>query len=173
MNVLSYKTRPKAKDFIQVEILVERNSQKIIVIGRVCHLYQNSIDHLWTYVIDCRVAEKLPRYYYDSVFVALILSLSLISFSSNLHVCYAQLLQEGKALKLLATASRLDVEDFLQKKVFLEVHIYVVFILYLCYIKTWSSIFFRFIYYSVSIQYMFRFEKYLLNTSVWTLNRFK
>lgn len=29
--------------------------------------------------------------------------------------------QEGKALKLLATAARLDIEDFLQKKVFLEV----------------------------------------------------
>lgn len=37
---------------------------------------------------------------------------------------YAQLLQEGKTLKLLATAARLDVEDFLQKKVFLEVPIY-------------------------------------------------
>lgn len=31
------------------------------------------------------------------------------------------IVQEGKALKLLATASRLDIEDFLQKKVFLEV----------------------------------------------------
>lgn len=31
------------------------------------------------------------------------------------------LLQEGKALKQLATAARLDIEDFLQKKVFLEV----------------------------------------------------
>lgn len=30
-------------------------------------------------------------------------------------------LQEGKALKLLATAARLDIEDFLQKKVYLEV----------------------------------------------------
>lgn len=39
----------------------------------------------------------------------------------------AQLLQEGKALKLLATAARLDVEDFLQKKVYLEVQIYDVF----------------------------------------------
>ncbi|CAK8562231.1 unnamed protein product [Lathyrus sativus] len=64
VNVKSYKTRPKAKDFIQVEILVERKSQKIIVIGR-----------------------------------------------------------EGKALKLLATASRLDVEHFLQKKVFLEIQV--------------------------------------------------
>ncbi|KAL2504356.1 RNA binding [Abeliophyllum distichum] len=31
--------------------------------------------------------------------------------------------QEGKALKLLATAARLDIEDFLQKKVFLEVEV--------------------------------------------------
>lgn len=32
---MSYKTRPSAKDFIQVEIVVERNSQKIILIGKV------------------------------------------------------------------------------------------------------------------------------------------
>lgn len=32
--------------------------------------------------------------------------------------------QEGKALKLLATAARLDIEDFLQKKVYLEVKSY-------------------------------------------------
>lgn len=64
VNVVSYKTRPAAKDFIQVEILVERNSQKIILIGK-----------------------------------------------------------EGKALKLLATAARLDIEDFLQKKVYLEVEV--------------------------------------------------
>uniref|UniRef100_A0A2P2L1H5 GTP-binding protein era n=1 Tax=Rhizophora mucronata TaxID=61149 RepID=A0A2P2L1H5_RHIMU len=64
VNVTSYKTRPNAKDFIQVEIVVEKNSQKIIIIGR-----------------------------------------------------------EGKALKLLATASRLDIEDFLQKKVYLEIEV--------------------------------------------------
>ncbi|XP_030523693.1 GTPase ERA-like, chloroplastic isoform X3 [Rhodamnia argentea] len=64
VNVVSYKTRPNAKDFIQVEIVVEKNSQKIIVIGK-----------------------------------------------------------EGRALKLLATASRLDIEDFLQKKVYLEVEV--------------------------------------------------
>ncbi|GAA0154899.1 RNA metabolism protein [Lithospermum erythrorhizon] len=64
VNVISYKTRPNAKDFIQVEIVVEKNSQKIILIGK-----------------------------------------------------------EGKALKLLATAARLDIEDFLQKKVFLEVEV--------------------------------------------------
>ncbi|KAK9121919.1 hypothetical protein Syun_019536 [Stephania yunnanensis] len=64
VNVVSYKTRPDAKDFIQVEIVVEKNSQKIILIGK-----------------------------------------------------------EGKALKLLATAARLDIEDFLQKKVYLEVEV--------------------------------------------------
>ncbi|KAL6224605.1 hypothetical protein ACLB2K_003460 [Fragaria x ananassa] len=64
VNVLSYKSRPAAKDFIQVEIVVEKNSQKIILIGK-----------------------------------------------------------DGRALKLLATASRLDIEDFLQKKVFLEVEV--------------------------------------------------
>ena len=30
-------------------------------------------------------------------------------------------MQDGKAIKTLATASRLDIEDFLQKKVYLEV----------------------------------------------------
>ncbi|CAN7127978.1 unnamed protein product [Brassica rapa subsp. narinosa] len=64
VNVLSYKTRPAAKDFIQVEVVVDKNSQKIILIGK-----------------------------------------------------------EGKALKTLATAARLDIEDFLQKKVFLEVEV--------------------------------------------------
>ncbi|KAJ8770697.1 hypothetical protein K2173_021344 [Erythroxylum novogranatense] len=64
VNVVNYKARPTAKDFIQVEIVVEKNSQKIILIGR-----------------------------------------------------------EGKALKLLATAARLDIEDFLQKKVYLEIEV--------------------------------------------------
>ncbi|CAH8351649.1 unnamed protein product [Eruca vesicaria subsp. sativa] len=64
VNVLSYKTRPAAKDFIQVEVVVDKNSQKIILIGK-----------------------------------------------------------EGKALKTLATAARLDIEDFLEKKVFLEVEV--------------------------------------------------
>lgn len=35
VNVVNYKTRPNAKDFIQVEIVVEKNSQKIILIGKV------------------------------------------------------------------------------------------------------------------------------------------
>ncbi|XP_050230337.1 GTPase ERA-like, chloroplastic [Mercurialis annua] len=64
VNVVSYKSRPTAKDFIQVEIVVEKNSQKIIIIGK-----------------------------------------------------------EGRALKVLATAARLDIEDFLQKKVFLEIEV--------------------------------------------------
>ncbi|CAJ1942517.1 unnamed protein product [Sphenostylis stenocarpa] len=64
VNVVNYKARPNAKDYIQVEILVEKNSQKMILIGK-----------------------------------------------------------EGKALKLLATAARLDVEDFLQKKVYLEIEV--------------------------------------------------
>ncbi|PON99615.1 GTP-binding protein Era [Trema orientale] len=64
VNVMSYKARPTAKDFIQVEVVVEKNSQKIILIGK-----------------------------------------------------------EGKALKILATAARLDIENFLQKKVYLEVEV--------------------------------------------------
>ena len=35
VKVLSYKTRPAAKDFIQVEVVVDKNSQKIILIGKV------------------------------------------------------------------------------------------------------------------------------------------
>ncbi|KAD7479247.1 hypothetical protein E3N88_02383 [Mikania micrantha] len=69
VNVINYQTRPNAKDFIQVEIVVEKNTQKIILIGKACDL------------------------------------------------------DDGRALKLLATASRLDIEDFLQKKVFLEVEV--------------------------------------------------
>ncbi|CAK9152362.1 unnamed protein product [Ilex paraguariensis] len=34
VNVVSYKTRPNAKDFIQVEIIVEKITQKIILIGK-------------------------------------------------------------------------------------------------------------------------------------------
>ncbi|KAF7134258.1 hypothetical protein RHSIM_Rhsim08G0119600 [Rhododendron simsii] len=64
VNVVAYKSRPTAKDFIQVEVLVEKHTQKIILIGK-----------------------------------------------------------EGKALKQLATAARLDIEDFLQKKVYLEIEV--------------------------------------------------
>ncbi|RAL49229.1 hypothetical protein DM860_014447 [Cuscuta australis] len=64
VNVVSYKSRPDAKDFIHVEVIVERNSQKAILIGK-----------------------------------------------------------EGQTLKLIATAARLDIEDFLQKKVFLQVEV--------------------------------------------------
>ncbi|KAK1322293.1 putative tRNA modification GTPase mnmE [Acorus calamus] len=64
VNVVNYISRPTSKDYIMVEIVVEKNSQKMILIGK-----------------------------------------------------------EGKALKILATAARLDIEDFLQKKVFLEVEV--------------------------------------------------
>lgn len=33
--MVSYKSRLNAKDFIQVEVVVEKNSQKIILIGKV------------------------------------------------------------------------------------------------------------------------------------------
>ena len=49
-----------------------------------------------------------------SIHISMIVLVSFIYFKL--------LLQEGKALKLLATAARLDIEDFLQKKVFLEVN---------------------------------------------------
>jgi GTP-binding protein Era len=39
-------------------------------------------------------------------------------------------MQDGKAIKMLATASRLDIEDFLQKKVYLEVYIHLVHLYY-------------------------------------------
>ena len=35
VNVVKYMSRPTSKDFIQVEIIVEKNSQKIILIGKV------------------------------------------------------------------------------------------------------------------------------------------
>ncbi|KAH9320020.1 hypothetical protein KI387_021789, partial [Taxus chinensis] len=61
VNVVNYIARPTSKHFIEVEILVEKDPQKMIIIGK-----------------------------------------------------------EGRALKILATAARLDIEDFLQKKVYLE-----------------------------------------------------
>ncbi|XP_011623591.1 uncharacterized protein LOC18422608 isoform X1 [Amborella trichopoda] len=64
VNVVNYITRPTSKDYIEAEIVVEKNSQKMILIGK-----------------------------------------------------------DGKSLKVLATASRLDIEDFLQKQVFLEVEV--------------------------------------------------
>ncbi|XP_039116323.1 GTPase ERA-like, chloroplastic isoform X2 [Dioscorea cayenensis subsp. rotundata] len=64
VNVVSYISRPTSKEYIRIEIVVEKESQKIILIGK-----------------------------------------------------------EGKALKVLATAARLDIEDFLQKKVYLEVEV--------------------------------------------------
>lgn len=36
VNVVNYISRPTSKDFIQVEIVVEKESQKIILIGKVC-----------------------------------------------------------------------------------------------------------------------------------------
>lgn len=90
------------------------------------------------------------------------------------------LLQEGKALKMLATAARLDVEDFLQKKVYLEVPIYMTFILCLCYIWTWT-LYFSVSFINLEVQMVFWYNKhvyfwswkYLFNTIVWTLNRLK
>ncbi|KAI5065406.1 hypothetical protein GOP47_0020101 [Adiantum capillus-veneris] len=65
VNVLTYIERiPPAKDFIEVEIVVERESQKAIMIGK-----------------------------------------------------------EGSALKTLATASRLDIEDFVGRAVYLEIKV--------------------------------------------------
>ncbi|GJV85379.1 GTPase Era-like protein, chloroplastic [Tanacetum coccineum] len=84
VNVINYQTRPNAKDFIQVEIVVEKNTQKIILIGKACELYLYCCFYSVSINISC---------------------------------------DDGKALKLLATASRLDIEDFLQKKVFLEVEV--------------------------------------------------
>lgn len=45
VNVVSYKTRPTAKDFIQVEIVVEKNTQKIILIGKVSTVFENILHH--------------------------------------------------------------------------------------------------------------------------------
>lgn len=65
VNVIKYvERRPPAKDFIEIEILVERDSQKAIMIGK-----------------------------------------------------------EGAALKMLATAARLDIEDFVSREVYLEIRV--------------------------------------------------
>ncbi|XVF17932.1 hypothetical protein REPUB_Repub10bG0167400 [Reevesia pubescens] len=53
VNVVNYKTRPTAKDFIQVEVVVEKDSQKIILIGNV----QVKVKENW------RQDEGLLRYY--------------------------------------------------------------------------------------------------------------
>ncbi|KAL0349524.1 UNVERIFIED_CONTAM: GTPase ERA-like, chloroplastic [Sesamum radiatum] len=79
VNVVSYKSRPNAKDFIQVEIVGEEFTE----------------DH---------------PYWEDRG-------------ALNSHQDVLNLWPEGKALKLLATAARLDIEDFLQKKVFLEIEV--------------------------------------------------
>lgn len=73
MNVVSYKTRPTAKDFIQVEIVVEKNTQKIILIGKVSTVfffffkfceYPSSL--LW-YIILCMVLELAGVEYMDGM----------------------------------------------------------------------------------------------------------
>lgn len=65
VNIITYVERkPPAKDFIEIEIVVERDSQKAIMIGK-----------------------------------------------------------EGSALKTLATAARLDIEDFVGREVYLEIKV--------------------------------------------------
>lgn len=51
--MVSYKSRPTAKDFIQVEIIVEKNSQKIIIIGRV----SMAMEKLFFLIV-----QKLPKF---------------------------------------------------------------------------------------------------------------
>lgn len=43
--MIGYKARPTAKDFIQVEIVVEKNTQKIIIIGKVSWPFSYGMDH--------------------------------------------------------------------------------------------------------------------------------
>eukprot|EP00252_Welwitschia_mirabilis_P020970 TRINITY_DN5256_c0_g1_i1.p1 TRINITY_DN5256_c0_g1~~TRINITY_DN5256_c0_g1_i1.p1 ORF type:complete len:425 (+),score=73.28 TRINITY_DN5256_c0_g1_i1:152-1426(+) len=64
VNVVSYIARPTSKDYVEIEIIVERDTQKIILIGK-----------------------------------------------------------GGKALKHLATAARRDIEDFMQKEVYMEIKV--------------------------------------------------
>jgi hypothetical protein len=70
VNVTSYKIRPSAKDFIQIEILVERESQRSIILGKVKQLKQSSLCMLEFSMItnlmklslarNCRILRKLP-----------------------------------------------------------------------------------------------------------------
>lgn len=66
VNVVKYAARKVGKDFIEIEILIERESQKVILLGK-----------------------------------------------------------DGNAIKLLATAARLDIEEFLGKEVYIEIRVVV------------------------------------------------
>ncbi|GFY80365.1 GTP-binding protein Era-like protein [Actinidia rufa] len=173
VNVVTYKSRPAAKDFIQVEIVVEKNTQKIILIGKLCPYFIGygllgnvyALDKMVVYWLrqllgssemrkgnearsglqasffglypgdqpdsssDRMMSDLLKSCFMSSCRIKWPLSLSceptvwsppvsselpgLVPFwEGPWH-------QEGKALKQLATAARLDIEDFLQKKVFL------------------------------------------------------
>lgn len=61
VNVVSYKTRANAKDFIQVEIVVEKNSQKIILIGKVL---------TFTFVLSVRSIDPFFPLLQSSLFVS-------------------------------------------------------------------------------------------------------
>lgn len=76
------------------------------------------------------ISDLMSHYLFNKFFMETVLVevKSLYTFFGNAILCdfsNSELMQEGKALKLLATAARLDIEDFLQKKVFLEVPTYV------------------------------------------------
>lgn len=130
VNVVNYKTRPNAKDFIQVEIVVEKDTQKIILIGKVS-IFLCQLDFLqfaWfiASVLQAWLQKKKKKDHV--ILINIILNLSNASLHVHAHVLGLTfdslcplLLKGGKALKVLATAARLDIEDFLQKKVFLEV----------------------------------------------------
>lgn len=99
VNVVSYKARPNAKDFIQIEILVEKHSQKIILIGRVCHLYLNSVNHQWNlFLQDIVQWHYYQCYYFYSDFMAFSLDLTLIFSMTKLSpyvLIYAWVLTFG------------------------------------------------------------------------------
>lgn len=60
MNVVSYKTRPAAKDFIQVEVVVEKNSQKIILIGKVSTEYTYWIHQMRLFIYVLMLSDVYP-----------------------------------------------------------------------------------------------------------------
>lgn len=56
--MISYKSRPNAKDFIQVEIVVEKNSQKIILIGKVIFSIHNTVSLFSIVILNFNEVQK-------------------------------------------------------------------------------------------------------------------
>ncbi|MCO5596706.1 hypothetical protein L7F22_050774 [Adiantum nelumboides] len=112
VNVLRYIQRtPPAKDFIVVEIVVERESQKAIMIGKI------KASPVSVYDQNLKVASRHNCQYCSEK------AAGVTAYTANANTHTLALVQEGAALKTLATASRLDIEDFVGRAVYLEIKV--------------------------------------------------